>query len=98
DGTQWSIVPSADFITTTNTLRSVSAISSNDVWAVGYYLETQGTLGYSRTLVEHWDGAHWSIVPSTNLGTDAELWSVSALSPNNVWAVGEYTTQDSYGH
>jgi hypothetical protein len=98
DGTQWSIVPSPNYITTSNALRSISAISPNDVWAVGYYLETQGTFGFSRTLVEHWDGTQWSIVPSPNAGTDAELWDVSALSPNDIWAGGDYILQSGDVH
>jgi hypothetical protein len=43
-----------------------------------------------RTLAEHWDGANWSIdstVPSP--GGNATLLAASAVSANDVWAVGE---------
>jgi len=98
DGEQWTIVPSADIITTTNVLRSVSTLSPNDVWAAGYFLETQGENGYERTLVEHWDGSQWSIVPSPNSGREARFWDVAALSHNDVWAVGSYTDVNVHGH
>lgn len=45
-----------------------------------------------HTLIEHWDGQQWSIVPSPDGKTGAnalnELQSVAAVSAQNVWAVG----------
>ncbi|PZS05328.1 MAG: hypothetical protein DLM69_01040, partial [Candidatus Chloroheliales bacterium] len=59
----------------------------NDVWAVGYYLNGSA----DQTLVEHWDGAVWSVVTSPNLGSSGNyLYGVSALASNDVWAVGHY--------
>jgi len=85
DGTQWTQVPSPSPDIAENYLLSVSAVSANDVWAVGYY--SSGS--WYRTLVEHWDGTQWSIVPSPNMGTSHNtLYSVSAVSANDVWAVG----------
>jgi hypothetical protein len=56
---------------------------------VGYY-----TFGIEkRTLVEHWNGSEWSIVPSPN--TDKRinvLNGMVAISPSNVWAVGSATS------
>jgi hypothetical protein len=87
DGGQWSIVPSP-YIEGGGALYSVSAVSANDVWAVGYYINSSAL---NQTLIEHWDGTQWSIVPSPNIGLgDNWLWGVSALSANDVWAVGEY--------
>ena len=60
--------------------------SANDVWAVGS--SHNGSLP-SRTLIEHWDGIQWSIVPSPSPDTQFnELRAVAALSANDVWAVG----------
>src|SRR5205823_13678772 len=68
-----------------NVLWDVAAISPNDVWAVGYY--SNGTI----TLVEHWDGTQWSIVPSPNPGdSDNYLGAVATVSSNDVWAVGYF--------
>ncbi|MHB8600239.1 MAG: hypothetical protein ACYDER_25940, partial [Ktedonobacteraceae bacterium] len=40
------------------------------------------------TLIEHWDGQHWHIVASPNVGGFSLLNGVAALSPQDVWAVG----------
>jgi hypothetical protein len=75
DGTAWSIVPDSSISGVgpiTNTLLSVSADASNDVWAVG-----------SKTLL-HFNGTTWTEVPSPLLHAN----SVTALSPTNAWAVG----------
>jgi len=73
-----------------NVLTGVSVVSSDDVWATGYYV---GGTQY-KTLTLHYNGATWSHVPSHN-GTDGTdiLMGVDASSPTNAWAVGfEYRT------
>ncbi len=70
-----------------NFLLGVSALSTSDVWAVGYY-ESASDL-QSRTLIEHWNGTSWNVVTSPNLKVDVNrLTGVVAISANNVWAVG----------
>lgn len=89
DGSIWTIVPTADIGDSFNAidLNAVSAISSNDVWAVGSYRIDQGPF---RTLAEHWDGTRWSIVPTPNVGRYGnQLYAIDALSPDDIWAVGE---------
>ena len=86
-GSTWSIVESPnrtnDII---SVLNSVSATSASDVWAVGS--GHNGTLP-SRTLIQHWDGTQWRIVPSPSPDTQFnELRGVAAVSANDVWAVG----------
>src|SRR5207249_2942832 len=84
----WSIVPSPN-PNTYNILGGVAAVAANDVWAVGYS-NTNGTSPY-RTMILHWDGSSWSIVPSPSPGTiDNELQAVAAAAANDVWAVGYY--------
>ena len=61
-------------------------LSSNDVWAVGYYTTTNST----QTLTMHWDGSQWTIFPSPNPGTNNNLLGVTAISSNDVWAAGNY--------
>lgn len=74
---------------TTNELRSVSAVSPTEAWAVGWYADD--ATGASRTLILHWDGTGWSQTPSPNPGsTGNELSGVSARSATDVWAVGSY--------
>jgi len=82
NGSQWSVIPNPG---AGSRLYAVSAVSSNDVWAVGTYYSN----GY-KTLTMHWNGAQWSIVPSPSpRGLDDVLFSVWALAPNDVWAVGD---------
>jgi hypothetical protein len=87
DGSNWRIVPSPNPANDyQSVLHSVSGTSANDVWAVGS--SHDGTLP-SRTLIEHWNGTQWSIVPSPSPDTQFnELRGVAALSANDAWAVG----------
>ncbi|MDQ3929970.1 MAG: S-layer homology domain-containing protein, partial [Chloroflexota bacterium] len=51
----------------------------------------EGSQGTLRTLVEHWDGTSWTIVPSPNNGSDDNsLASVVAIAADDVWAAGYY--------
>src|SRR5438128_5538070 len=65
----WSIVASANTSATqTNYLNGVTCVSASDCWAVGYYNNGSGGSGVGQTLIEHWNGTSWSIVPSPNVG------------------------------
>ncbi len=69
-------------------LAGVSAVSADDVWAVGLRV----TRGGVATLVEHWNGRTWSIVatPNPTGAWYSSLSGVDAVSANNVWAVGTF--------
>ncbi|HYO49240.1 MAG TPA: S-layer homology domain-containing protein, partial [Chloroflexia bacterium] len=86
-GPGWSVVPSPNVGTLSNAFDGVSAVASNDVWAVGYSYDSSSR---ELALVQHWDGSAWSVVSATQPGQSSRLKSVSALSANNVWAVGYY--------
>lgn len=92
NGTEWSVVPSPNpgFY---NYLVGVEAISANDVWVVGHtYDPAAPNFGY-RTLTMHWNGTQWSVVPSPNPGPNYNyLYGVTAISSNDIWAVGKYGT------
>jgi hypothetical protein len=88
DGTSWQVVPSPNPAGSNhNILRGVTALAPDDAWAVGSYKPAGGG---TRTLVLHWDGVVWSLVPSVDPSTYSELWSISAESKNSVWAVGHH--------
>jgi hypothetical protein len=55
----WNIVPNPK-VSPTSTLRAMAAVSSADVWAVGFFQATGGT----RALTEQWNGTSWTVVPS----------------------------------
>jgi hypothetical protein len=81
NGTQWSVSPGA--INTTGTansgqILSIAAISPADVWALA-------AVGKRNPAVIDWNGTQWSIVSLPVSGT---LHGLSAVSANEVWAVG----------
>jgi hypothetical protein len=86
DGSSWKVVSSPNIGSKTeptdNTLAGVTAVSTNDVWAVGY--------AGGKTLIEHWNGKTWSIVSSPNIGTNVNfLYGATAISATDIWAVGD---------
>lgn len=90
DGSSWTVVPSAEDATMDQSLLfGVDALSTTNAWAVGYGF---GANNVARTLIEHWDGSAWTIVPSPNAGhpTNGQLSGVVAVAPDDVWAVGGY--------
>jgi hypothetical protein len=95
DGTSWQIVPSPSPGTQgLNVLYAVAANSANDVWAVGSFTNIGE---FAQTLVVHWDGTSWSLIPSANVpGANNELYGVVALGPDNAWAVG-YSGNAAFG-
>jgi hypothetical protein len=87
DGTQWSTVANPVAPGTSAFIYGVVALAANDIWGVGYI-----QVGFSaqQPLAVHWDGSSWGLVqtPSTSPANNDVLWSVTALSPSDVWAVG----------
>lgn len=90
DGSNWSLSPTPVPGTANVMLKGITAISANDIWAVG---GEAASSSQSLSIIEHWDGSSWSLVPSQSPGTYRSfLYGVSAVSAGDVWAVGE---QDS---
>ena len=74
--------PGAD----SNGLNGVTVLSPCDAWAVGSY---EDSADMAQTLIEHWDGAAWTVVPSPNVaGFSNVLGAIRAVSPTDIWAVG----------
>jgi hypothetical protein len=85
----WTGVPPASPGTIDNTLTSVTVLSPCDAWAVGFDI---GASAVDESLIEHWNGASWTVVPSPNPGSHGTiLKSVRAISPTNIWAVGNFS-------
>ena len=76
-------------------LFGVTAIAPNDAWAVGFFVEALNGDRPQKTLIEHWDGTSWTVVPSPNVGgpdtqtISNQLRGVIAVSANDVWAFGD---------
>jgi hypothetical protein len=91
NGTSWVLLPSPDAGSAANDLTGVSCISTVSCWAVGY--DGQGS-AVDQTLVESWNGAVWSIMPSPNSGSGSGLNGVTCLPGGSCVAVG-YGTLES---
>lgn len=80
DGTSWSVVSSPVFANIGG-LLSVSADSANDIWAVGH------------GAILRFDGTTWSPAPrgvgGNPVGVPTKDNAVVALSPTDVWVVGQ---------
>ncbi len=90
NGNSWSIVSTpnpAKSLGSYDPLEGVAAVSTDNVWAVGY---SGNCNSWEKTLIEHWNGTKWSIVPSPNPYTSQELHGITAVSANDIWAVGSY--------
>ena len=91
DGMAWTRVESPNAgHSHSGSLSGVVALAADDVWAVGAYADGGPTL----TLIEHWDGTAWTVVPSPNKGPyPNDLSAVSAVAPDDIWAVGTWFTK-----
>jgi hypothetical protein len=91
----WETVASPNVGKDANTLLSVAAAADNDVWAVGASFNAR--LSAYRTVIEHWNGASWSVVRSPNATNGYNLLNgVAVVAANNVWAVGQAANGSSY--
>ena len=86
DGAAWTVVPAPPPPSGTNDqLYGIDAGSSSDVWAVGFYADPN----LAQPLIEHWDGANWTLASVPPLEGGDDLFDVAAISFSDVWAVGE---------
>ncbi len=89
NGTTWSIdsVPNPSAAQSSSILGGVSCVNTAFCMAVGI----EGTSGADQTLVEEWNGAAWSVIPSANANDtdDNDLSAVSCVSAVFCVASGE---------
>jgi hypothetical protein len=92
DGESWQVVPSPNWNSNPgalNKLTSVSALSTDDLYAVGF---NNSGPGGSATMIQHFDGDNWSIIPSPTMGLSQQLWGVKALPDSGeIWAGGAWS-------
>lgn len=104
DGTNWKRVATPNVGEGTNKLNAVLALASNDAWAVGFSTPVAPPKqAATLTLIEHFDGTSWVVVPSPNVGPNSlnqsnRLLGLTANSPNDIWAFGSYFAADGSGH
>jgi hypothetical protein len=98
NGTSWTVVssPNVDYggQPRDNELQGIVALPANDLWAFGWYAANpSGESGDEFTLVLHWDGASWSVVPSPDPISDPNLvndplYAGVVTGPGSVWLAG----------
>ena len=91
NGTTWSAMhPLVDVGPESSWLSSVSCTSSRNCYA-------SGTWDRDGTLIEHWDGASWTIVPSPNqaFGVHVNLGGISCKAKGCV-TVGSGSSNSTY--
>ncbi len=71
-------------------LLAIKALSSSDVWAVGYS-NTYKTASQKHKLLIHFDGEYWQEISSPNPSEEgAQLNAIDGSGPNDIWAVGSF--------
>ncbi len=94
NGHEWTLVPGAALPTGLSGLTSLVALSADNIWAVGWFdpsvVHTGGNI--EQGLIEHWDGQRWQVVDNPSLPLTQRYLSVAASAPDDVWAVGEGTS------
>jgi hypothetical protein len=104
DGTTWKSVATPNVGEGTNKLNAVLALAPNDVWAVGFSTPVAPPKrAATLTLIEHFDGTNWAVVPSPNVGPHSanqsnRLLGLTANSANDIWAFGSNFAADGSGH
>jgi hypothetical protein len=103
DGTGWKPVPTPSVGAGANQLNGVLALAPNDVWAVGFTTSVAPPQqAPTTTLIEHYDGTSWSIVPSPNVGPNSmyqsnRLFGLTANSSTDIYAFGSYFAANGSG-
>jgi hypothetical protein len=93
NGHRWSLIASPD-LGKFSFLTGITVASDGSVWAVG------GSDDRTGTFILRWTGNAWvrAKVPPVARNVDVDLQSVTAVSPRQVWAVGDMTVGSSAPH
>ena len=96
DGTRWTAFPLPNVGVQQNVLLAVSMPAPGSAWAVGYFVNGKFQ---QQTLIEHFNGSVWSVVPSPSPGALQNiLYGVTAISNSDVWAVGAQQDANELWH
>ncbi|HEY6349333.1 MAG TPA: alkaline phosphatase family protein [Candidatus Angelobacter sp.] len=96
DGIRWVAIPLPNVGDQQNILQAVSMPGPGKAWAVGDFINGKF---HQHTLIEHFDGAEWSVVSSPNPGDQQNiLYGVAAISDTDVWAVGAFQDANDLWH
>jgi hypothetical protein len=101
NGSVWSLSAAQPAVAGTgdNVLLSVTAVTTTNVWAVGFS-KANNTAGTMRqVLIEHYDGTSWTAIADTTAnnpgGTSNSLYGIKFFSATDIWAVGQARTSST---
>jgi hypothetical protein len=92
DGTAWTIAAKPASARPDGTLFGLTAVPPGDIWAVGYQAGT--STGSTVLLVEHWNGARWSVIPAPADHQASALYAIS-VGRGGAWVAGDQTRPGS---
>src|SRR5215468_1543203 len=91
DGKNWTVTPTPNTGVNFNSFYGLAA-SQGQAWAVGEYLNSDYQ---DRALLDSWNGSQWSIANIPQPGPVRDmLFGATALSPSDVWVVGDQENQN----
>ena len=93
DGTKWTAFPAPQIKgDNTSELNGVIDISPTEAWAAGIINISEPNPGQ---VIEQWNGTEWSVYPGPtfNPGDDPSIYGMTAVSANDIWAVGSLLVQ-----
>jgi hypothetical protein len=95
NGTSWSVVPSPNPVTGVpgdgDSLSAIAGTGPNDLWAAGSDVVENAGGGEIQLLFEHFDGTTWTAVKSPADDGGGTASSITAVSPDDFWAVGSFS-------
>ena len=87
NGERWQVAQSPRPKGIQSLFDTVSVTSADDVWASGY--RTERSTGEVRSLLEHWDGTSWHVLPARSPGHFSnELFASRSFGDGKAWAGG----------
>ena len=89
-GPSWAELPSDTLV---SEFHDVDAVDADTAWAVGYRFDDATQ---PRAVTARWDGTAWSTIPVTVEGESSDLWGVTVVAEDDVWAVGRYQELGTY--
>ena len=91
NGTSWKIVHSPNVNTIYNQVYALSATGPSDIWAAGIFAPDGSHLDIHQTLIEHYNGTIWTIVPSPNQNAFSNNTNaIAAVNSGFAFATGDY--------
>ncbi len=96
DGKTWKEVANPNPGSEFDVLTGLAAVSTNDVWAVGTFLDENSSTAVDKGLIERWNGTFWTVMQTPDPGVQGNFLSaIAADSPNDVWVIGNIVNDNA---